>query len=171
MPCVNWRSIVSASRPWSVWKRVLIPNRCSAKSPAAHICGMERNDFSRLFASYWRGRGYQIQLALAGTVGAAWALAHTATISLVPAGDEEAALSGLPVAALRLPPDALERLEALGLRTIGDVLRLPRETLASRFGVILPQRLDQALGLLPETFVCERLQRAACGRPRVGSAD
>ena len=68
------------------------------------------------------------------------------------------ALSGLPVAALRLPPDVLERLEALGLWTIGDVLRLPRETLASRFGVILPQRLDQALGLLPETFICERLK-------------
>jgi protein ImuB len=37
-------------------------------------------------------------------------------------------------------------------------MRLPRESLASRFGVILPQRLDQALGYLPETFVCERLR-------------
>ena len=66
---------------------------------------------------------------------------------------------------------ALERLEALGLWTIGDVLRLPRETLASRFGVILPQRLDQALGLLPETFVVRAAEGAAVGRPRVGSAD
>jgi len=107
--------------------------------------------------SYWRNRGYHIHLALTGTVGAAWALAHTATASLVPAGDLEAALAGLSVAALRLPPEILERLEALGLLTIGDVLRLPRESLASRFGVILPRRLDQALGLVPETFVCERL--------------
>ncbi len=107
---------------------------------------------------YWRNRGYHIHLALAGTVGAAWALAHAATTSLVPAGDLEAALAGLSVAALRLPPDVLERLEALGLLTISDVLRLPRESLASRFGVILPQRLDQALGFLPETFVCERLR-------------
>ena len=126
-------------------------------SGCTHLWDGEK-PFLQAVRGYWRGRGYQIQLALAGTLGAAWALAHTATFSLVPAGNEEKALSDLPVAALRLPPDALERLEALGLLTIGDVLRLPRETLASRFGVILPQRLDQALGLLPETFVCERLK-------------
>ena len=49
--------------------------------------------------------------------------------------------------------------------------RLPRETLASRFGVILPRRLDQALGLLPESFVVRAAQGAALGRPRVGVAD
>lgn len=114
--------------------------------------------FLKAVGSYWQGRGYHFQLALACSIGSAWALAHTATISLVPPGDEEAALSGLSVAALRLPPEVLERLDALGLWTIGDVLRLPRESLASRFGVILPERLDQALGLLPETFICERLK-------------
>jgi protein ImuB len=114
--------------------------------------------FLRSVSNYWRQRGYQTNLALAGTLGAAWALAHSMTCSLVSAGDEEVALSQLPVTALRLPPTALEPLEALGLVTIGDVLRLPRETLASRFGVILPHRLDQVLGLLPETFVCERLK-------------
>ena len=114
--------------------------------------------FLQAVRGYWRERGYQIQLALAGALGAAWALAHTATFSLVPAGNEEKALSDLSIAALRLPSDALERLETLGLLTIGDVLRLPRETLASRFGGILPQRIDQVLGLLPETFVCERLR-------------
>jgi protein ImuB len=107
--------------------------------------------------SYWRGRGYHIHLALAGSLGAAWALAHTAALSLVPAGHEEQAMSGLPVTTLRLPMAVLERLETLGLNTIGEILRLPRETLASRFGVILPRRTDQALGLLPETFICERL--------------
>ncbi len=69
-----------------------------------------------------------------------------------------AALSGLPVELLRLPSATLQRLEALGLRTIGDVLRLPRETLASRFGTILPQRLDQALGVRPESIDFERLR-------------
>jgi protein ImuB len=108
--------------------------------------------------SYWRGRGYQVHLALTGTVGAAWALARTRPFSLVPVGHEEKVLSNLAVAALRLPHSCLERLESLGLNTIGDVLRLPRETLASRFGVILPGRLNQALGLLPETFICERLK-------------
>ncbi len=88
----------------------------SATSPVARISGMERNQFLQAVRGYWRKRGYHIQLALAATMGAAWALAHTAATSLVPAGDERSgALSGLPVAALRLPPAALERLEALGL--------------------------------------------------------
>jgi protein ImuB len=107
---------------------------------------------------YWQDRGYSVQLALAGSVGAAWALAHSTALSLVAPGREEVALGGLSTSALRLPPEVLERLDALGLGKIGDVLRLPRESLASRFGEILPQRLDQALGSLPETFVCERLK-------------
>ena len=109
-------------------------------------------------ADYWTGRGYQVQLALAGTVGAAWALAHWGQDIVVDHGQEERCLSGLPVEALRLPMETLEHLDSLGLRTIGDVLSLPRETLASRFGVILPRRLDQAMGLLAETFTSERLQ-------------
>jgi protein ImuB len=121
-----------------------------------HLWGGEE-PFLQAIRSYWRGRGYHVQVALTSSIGASWALAHTSKTSLVPAGDEEPALSGLPVAALRLPLEALERLQTLGLWTIGEVLRIPRESLASRFGVILPQRLDQALGLLSETFVCERL--------------
>jgi protein ImuB len=108
--------------------------------------------------SYFSSRGYSLRLALASTMGAAWALAHTSVTSLVQAGREEAALSPLSVTALRLPTTVLERLASLGLWTIGEVLKLPRETLVSRFGGILPQRLDQALGYLSETFVCERLK-------------
>jgi protein ImuB len=114
--------------------------------------------FLRAVRRYWRKRGYHIQLALTSTMGAAWALAHDRAMSLVPEGDEQVVLSGLPVAALRLPASSLQPLVSLGLYTIGDVLDLPRETLASRFGVILPKRLNQALGLYPETFVCERLK-------------
>jgi protein ImuB len=114
--------------------------------------------FLQAVGGYWHQRGYHVQLALASSIGAAWPLARWKASSVVRAGDEAAALKCLPIAALRLPPDALERLEALGLWTIGDVLELPRKTLVSRFGEILPQRLDQALGLLPETFVCQRLK-------------
>ena len=114
--------------------------------------------FLQAVRDYWIGRGFQIQLALAGTVGAAWALAHTTTAAVVAAGEETAALSELPVELLRLPTTVSERLDVLGLRTIGDLLRLPRETLSSRFDVILPQRLDQAFGERPESFVGERLR-------------
>ncbi|HEX4149742.1 MAG TPA: DNA polymerase Y family protein, partial [Pirellulales bacterium] len=114
--------------------------------------------FLEAVRSYWRGRGYHVQLALAGTLGAAWALAHTMPHSLVPSGHEAEALSSRPVSALRLPAITLERLETLGLYLIGDVFKLPRDTLASRFGVILPRRIDEALGLLSDTFLCERLK-------------
>jgi protein ImuB len=107
---------------------------------------------------YWRSRGYRLQLALASTMGAAWALAHHRKMSLVNDGDEEVALSRLPVAALRLPQASLEPLISLGLYRIGDILDLPGETLASRFGAILPKRLNQALGLIHEIFVCELLK-------------
>ncbi len=122
-----------------------------------HLWGGEK-PFLEGVRDYWRNRGFRIQLALSSTMGASWALAHASIISLVAAGDEESVLSGLSVAALRLPPGVLEPLEALGLWTIGDLLRLPRDSLASRFGAILPQRLGQALGFYPETFICERLK-------------
>jgi protein ImuB len=122
-----------------------------------HLWGGEE-PFLQAVRDHWTERGFQIQLALAGTVGTAWAVAHAVRAAVVPAGGETAALSHLPVSLLRLPISTLERLEALGLRTIGDLLKLPRETLASRFGLILPERLDQALGNRSESFVVERLR-------------
>jgi protein ImuB len=117
----------------------------------------DEDRFVQTVREYWTGRGYNIQLALAGTVGTAWALAHWTAVAVVSRGGETEALSGLPVELLRLPVTVLERLGALGLRTVRDVLLLPRETLFSRFDVILPQRLDEALGRRPELFVAERL--------------
>src|SRR5262249_17890227 len=69
---------------------------------------------------YWRSRGYHVQLALASTMGAAWALAHHRKMSLLNEGDEQLALSRLPVSALRLPQTSLEPLISLGLYTIGE---------------------------------------------------
>lgn len=56
------------------------------------------------------------------------------------------ALAPLPIAALRLPIDVRAGLLELGLATVGDVRRLPRASLPSRFGAVLIRRLDQALG-------------------------
>ncbi len=60
-------------------------------------------------------------------------------------------LSSLPVEALRLPGPTVDLLHQLGLYQIGQLERLPREDLTSRFGPELLQRLDQAAGRLPET--------------------
>lgn len=60
------------------------------------------------------------------------------------------ALAGLPVAALRLPPDTVADLARLGLRRIDDLTALPRAALSRRFGTHVLRRLDQALGIDPE---------------------
>lgn len=65
-------------------------------------------------------------------------------------GKTYAALSPLPIAALRLDPDTATHLNRLGLRRIGDVLGQPRANLARRFGQGLVLRLDQAMGCVPE---------------------
>ena len=69
---------------------------------------------------------------------------------IAPEGRTRQALGPLPVAALRLEPDAVEGLVRLGLRRVEDIAVLPRAALARRFGAAVLRRLDQALGLEPE---------------------
>jgi protein ImuB len=97
-------------------------------------------------------RRYAARAGLADTVGLAWAASRVVgqRIVIVSAGDGEAWLSRRPTAALRLDPKTLATLDGLGLRTVGDVLRLPRAELPSRFGPRLLQRIGQALGTIPE---------------------
>jgi protein ImuB len=93
-------------------------------------------------------------VAVAPTPGAAWALASFGPSGTVVAPEEvEAALSPLPVAALRLDEALRQSLHHLGLETIGQLLSLPRCALPSRFGPQLLRRLDQALGRVPEPLV------------------
>ncbi|MCY1126905.1 DNA polymerase Y family protein [Frigidibacter sp. RF13] len=95
--------------------------------------------------------GLELRLGLAGTRGAAWALAHYGEGIAAP-GDEAEALSPLPVAALRLEPEVSTGLERVGLRRIGDLLATARAPLSRRFGPGLLMRLDQALGRAPEAL-------------------
>jgi protein ImuB len=91
-------------------------------------------------------QGLQARAAIADTVGCAFAVAHFGGASLVPPGGMRHALAPLTMAALRLAPEIVEALAALGLKRIADVIDLPRAPLAARFGEILVRRLDQALG-------------------------
>lgn len=69
---------------------------------------------------------------------------------IAPHGHLVEALRPLPLAALRLEPDVVDRLMRLGLRQVGDLMVLPRAALARRFGMETLRRLDQALGMEPE---------------------
>ena len=59
-------------------------------------------------------------------------------------------LEALPVAVTGLASASLELLESLGIKTIGGLLRLPREGVARRFGQGLLDEMDRAGGKMPE---------------------
>jgi len=108
------------------------------------------------------------RFGLADTVGAAWALANHAPrtreragawipdrhdVFIAPPGQTAEALHTLPVAALRLQPDVVATLSRLGVETIGSLLRLPREGLATRLGMPLCNRIAQATGEVEESLI------------------
>ena len=92
------------------------------------------------------------RVALAGTVGAAHALARFGPrpAMIVASGETGAAVASLPLAALRLDPTLVERLRRLGFESIADLAATPRAPLALRFGSEPGRRLDQMFGRLAE---------------------
>jgi protein ImuB len=97
--------------------------------------------------------GLTTRVAIAPTAAAAWALAHFGKAAAVICGkDTGAKLADLPVAALRLPPEATQTLQRLGLKTIGTLAGIERRSLARRFREAdnPVDALDRALGRKPE---------------------
>ena len=121
---------------------------------ASHLHGGEER-FCRRLIRFCQRFGYTARVAVAGTPGAAHALARFGrdSISMVPSGGESQALAGLPPAALRLTPEALTAAGRFGLDRIADLLPLPRGPLARRLGLASVRRLDEALGRIPEPIV------------------
>jgi protein ImuB len=91
--------------------------------------------------------GFSYSIAIAGTIGAAWAAAHHGTPGRYACGEKRALLAPLPLAALRLAPGTVAALARVGLKRIGDVIDLPRSPLTARFGADLLRQLDRALGV------------------------
>ncbi|MEX2217977.1 MAG: DNA polymerase Y family protein, partial [Phycisphaerales bacterium] len=117
--------------------------------------GEERLGFQ--VVSALRRLGVEARVGIAPTIGAAWAAARfgesRSPIRIIGAGaDLRGALSGLPIAALRIDPEAERALIELGVERVGQLLGLPRSALPSRFGAELLLRIDQALGQAIETI-------------------
>jgi protein ImuB len=118
-------------------------------SGCAHLFGGEeamRKDIGRRLAV----QGFKSRLAIAGTAGAAWALARFGDKRIVANADLSNTLRALPLAALRIDADKIDALTRVGLKKIADITDRPRAPLAARFGATLLRRLDQAMGVMEE---------------------
>jgi protein ImuB len=114
-------------------------------SGCAHLYGDEHELIADLAARLEKA-GFAYSLAIAGTIGAAWAAAHYGEPASYVRGKERTLLVPLPLSALRLPPVTVTNLARVGLKCIGDVLDLPRAPLTARFGPEMLRQLDRALG-------------------------
>lgn len=97
-------------------------------------------------------QGFCVAGAIAGTVGAAWALARFGSGDVLTDSGEREALASLPLAALRIAPETVSGLNQVGLKTIGQLYSRPRAPLTGRFGAEPVLRLDQALGIQGEAI-------------------
>lgn len=124
-------------------------------------------------------RRLEARVAVAETIGAAWAMAHAALLHApatssektpaaavctehgrvpppgsgwaVAAADETRLwLRALPIESLRLPAHTVLLLHELGVTRVEQLWQLPRVELTSRLGPALVRRLDEALGVQRE---------------------
>ncbi len=102
--------------------------------------------------------GFSVRLAIGPTIGCAWACARFGEDGVQLTADRvRTSLAPLPIAALRLDARTCDELAELGLDSIGDLMRVPRRTIPSRFGSEILMRLDQAMGEAIETVEPVRL--------------
>jgi len=88
-----------------------------------------------------------VRVAIADTIGAAWAMAHFGANAHVES------IAPLPIEALRLSNKTVQTLHELGIQRIEQLQSLPRAALPSRFGPNIVKRLDQAFGKIQELII------------------
>ncbi len=99
-------------------------------------------------------QGFTASLAIAPTPLAATWLARIGRRACVrSAANLVGVLSGLPLRCLACPISIYESLQGMGITSIGDCLRLPRQGFVKRFGAHFLLQFDRALGRLPDPRV------------------
>jgi protein ImuB len=142
-----------------------IASSCTAVSPAVSIeppdaVVLEVHGSLRLFGGLSAikarlvqdigARGFRAALAAAPTsLGALWLVRGHADDALSLAQLRSTA-KALPLEVTQWPDEVRRLLADMGLRTVGDCLRLPRGGFARRVGVGPLEDLDRALGKLPD---------------------
>lgn len=148
------RLALYAARRWTPRAAISAPDGLFLDlTGGAHLFGGEARICARI-VDFLARFGFTARIAVAGTWGAAYALARFSdeAVTLCPPHGEAEALAPLPLAALRVGEEALGAARRLGIETIGALLAMPRAPLQRRFGAALLARLDQALGRVPEAL-------------------
>jgi protein ImuB len=106
-----------------------------------------------VIAAAMAGMGFDARVAAAPSFAAARAVARFggARCAVVAGGAVRRALGGLPVEAL-LDPGAVAGLREVGVERVGQLLDLPRASIAARFERAVLARVDEALGRAPEVI-------------------
>lgn len=109
-------------------------------------------------ASGSRTLGFQVAMSWAPTPLAAWLLANARAVDAEVRGCVDIAelagpLDPLPVGLFAWNPEVVSALSRLGISSIGQCRRLPRDGLIRRFGALPVHDLDRAFGRLPDPRV------------------
>ncbi len=101
------------------------------------------------------------RMAIADSVGAAWALAHFATETpsdgfIAPCETSASHVASLPIESLRISPATVGTLHRLGIEKNGQLFKLPSSGLATRLGEGLVRRIAQATGKVDEPLAVYR---------------
>lgn len=104
-----------------------------------------------------RLKGIETRLAVAPTLGCAWACSRHApqNSTIIEGGREQSkkALAPLPITALRISAKTTQALQELNITKIEHLINLPPKALRTRFDRELVLRLNQALGIEQETIL------------------
>ncbi len=96
-------------------------------------------------------QGLGAHLACAPTPAGAWMLArHRDGLQAEDLAQMSTLLARLPVRLIDAAQPHEEALQAIGVRTVGDLLQLPRAGLARRFSPALLHDIDRAIGQVPD---------------------
>lgn len=108
-------------------------------------------------------QGFGALLSVAPTPCAStWLAKAGRKVSILTQADLAGALSKLPIRCLGWPDSVNETLSGMGIRCVGDCLRLPRAGFARRFGASRLLELDRALGRLPDPRQLHRTLERFC---------
>jgi|SRR6185312_11004630 len=136
---------------------------------SAHLFGGTvaiREHAKRHFAA----AGFSASAAVACTpLAALWLAQRGQEITVTGLDELRSVLGRLPVQALGPTPEMDDAFRRLGIRRFAELLRLPRDGLAKRFGAGFLDTLDRALGQLPDPREAwEALQRCRAFRELPG---